>query len=115
MTSIDDLLQQAQDKTNGELDYVNQVRVHVSDTEVTFDFYRVMPHVLPASPPHVERIRRVVLPLSVAKQMGTLLTTQTEEQTNGIASLFGVWRDVPEDWFDALREGDTQRLDDLWR
>jgi len=79
-TSIDDLLKQAIDKTNGEITYSNTMSVHVGENEVVLEFYFMLPNI-----PQPILLQRIVLPLKLGMQLAEMLSTgiaQIEQQSH---------------------------------
>lgn len=71
MESVGVPFNKAQDLTNGEITYANVVRATVSTNEVLLDFYFAASH--PIEDVTVQFLKRIVLPLSVAKQTISVL------------------------------------------
>lgn len=74
----------AADLLTAHVDYANNVRIHVSATEVYIDFFRTSPNPdHPGAEPIVTHIQRVALPLSVAKLTGEALVNAVSEAAQG--------------------------------
>lgn len=72
--TLDDLLDSAEDLTGDKVSYATNVRIHVSNNEVTIDLFYAAPHMSRKSEtPIVQRIHRIVMPLAVAKSTGKIL------------------------------------------
>jgi hypothetical protein len=73
-TNVDDWLNKASDLPEDRVDYANNVRIHVSTSEVIIDFYFGSPNPKqPRGEPQVKHIQRMVLPITIAKDMGEIL------------------------------------------
>jgi hypothetical protein len=71
---VDDWLNRASDLPDERADYANNVRIHVSPTEVVMDFYLGSPNPKdPKGEPQVKHIQRMILPVTVAKEIGEIL------------------------------------------
>ena len=77
--SIDELLKQAIDKTNGEITYANTMSVRVGENEVILEFYFMLP-IVPGTTSQPSLLQRIVLPLKLGVQLADMLS-------NGIAQL----------------------------
>jgi hypothetical protein len=84
---IDEILNAAKDMTDGKFNYANSVRVSVSANEATLDFYSILPSdKIPKSDPEVQRFYRILIPISVAKDLANVLM----QTTSSWESLFGI-------------------------
>jgi hypothetical protein len=77
--SIDKLLEQAIDKTNGQVTYANTLSVRIGENEVVLELYFMLPSISGA-PAQPSLLQRIVLPLKLGAQLAQMLS-------NGIAQL----------------------------
>jgi hypothetical protein len=84
---LEDILNEAIDLTNNQHSYVNNIRMRVTNNEVTIDCYFLAGD--PKNPPGkpiAYRSHRLVLPLSLAKDIGQLLVNSLAswEEVTGV-------------------------------
>jgi hypothetical protein len=82
----DEILAAATDLTQGQVTYVNNVSVNVGANEVILDLYFLGTDPSDTTKTSATRLQRVVLPLDVAKQTGSILLRLVEKWENA----FGV-------------------------
>jgi len=86
--SIDELLKQATDKTNGEITYANTVGVVIGENEIVIEFYFMMP-IIPGKTTIPTLLQRMVLPLKLGAQIAEMLAngiTQIEQQSHSLSN-----------------------------
>ena len=67
--SIDELLKQAIDKTNGEITYANTLGVSIGENEVILEFYFMLPVGSHHGSNKPNLLQRVVFPLKLGLQL----------------------------------------------
>lgn len=100
--TITHILNEATDQTDGQVGYVTNARVKVTNNDVTIDFYHV------TSDPHdpetfvATHKNRLVMPLASAKDLGSVLVRLTEkwEESMGVSLPF-IPIDVREEFDDG--------------
>jgi hypothetical protein len=105
-TSLDQLLNHASELPPDRINYANVVRVQSGANDVVMDFFHVMPSAKPLEPqPVVQHVQRMVLPLSIAKQIGSILLDAMEswESTFGVELPFSPTVNLP-----STEEEDTE-------
>ncbi|RMF82889.1 MAG: DUF3467 domain-containing protein [Chloroflexi bacterium] len=92
--TIDEILNNAEDLTNGQLIYSNAVRVHASSNDVTLDLYILGtdPRDPVNNPVQAKHLHRIVLPLGTAKEMAQIVLNVTSqwEEAFGISLPFAL-------------------------
>jgi hypothetical protein len=94
---LNNLLNQAIDRTEQDIIYANNIRFQVSNNDVTLDLYHIAPD--PGRMPdgvQVTRVSRVVIPVSAAKTFaGSLQAAMVDwEATFGVALPIAPTREV---------------------
>lgn len=86
VSELDDLLNHATDLTENKVAYISNIRFTVSATEVTMDLYAVGRNPTDIRLAQASRIHRIIIPLSLAKDIASLLTAAVAnwETTFGI-------------------------------
>lgn len=85
--SLDDILNEAIDTTNGDATYITNIRFRVTNNDVTLDMYYIGPN--PKDPtvhPQAYLRNRIVIPVGLAKNIGSLLVNAMSdwEDTFGV-------------------------------
>ncbi|MBN8620654.1 MAG: DUF3467 domain-containing protein [Anaerolineae bacterium] len=90
---IEEILNAAIDATDNKFSYATNIRLNITNNEVTLDFYFV--GVDPRNPnadPIAQRLNRIVIPVALAKNIGELLIDNTSrwEETFGVELPFRI-------------------------
>lgn len=90
--SIDDILNAARDLTENRTSYINHARFTLATNEIMVDLYVIGTD--PTAPDKIQaqRVHRIAIPISTAKDLGTLLLEAVErwENTMGVDLPFQV-------------------------
>lgn len=84
--TMEEILNNAIDQTDGQVTYVTNMRVHATNNEITVDFYHVSSDPADTSTVVATRKHRLVLPVAFAKDAGEILlrVAQNWEATMGV-------------------------------
>jgi hypothetical protein len=77
---LEEILNAAIDLTENRSTYITNVRLRLSNSEVTLDLFYVSPDPRnPSGLPIAQRTHRLILPLSLAKNVGELLVSMANQ------------------------------------
>jgi hypothetical protein len=85
---LEEILNSAIDLTENRVSYITHVRFRVSNVDITVDFFYVAPDFRDINgKPVAQRTHRIIMPLSLAKNIGELLVQATSdwEATMGVS------------------------------